>query len=374
MKSIVNSVSIESYNSEKLNGALDFLLAPLGGFEKYIKPAMRVLLKPNLLSARTPERAVTTNPELVGAIAEKCLALGAEVLIGDSPGGVEKGLKRVWDSTGMSTISQKTGARMVSFESGGTRNCSAGERILNLSKFAFDVDFIISIPKLKTHVLTTYTGAVKNCYGFVPGLMKSEYHKTNPKPRGFSELLVDIYSIIRPGLTILDGGLVMEGDGPASGDPRWLGYLFASTDGVALDSAVASLIGVKPERLLTSKIASAKMIGASTLDKIERLGPAFEIDRIRNFKLPSNFVINLIPESLARYAGSYIWARPAINHGSCTLCQTCVENCPENVIYEKAGRLEFRYDNCIKCMCCHELCPERAVYLEKSFLARKIGR
>jgi uncharacterized protein (DUF362 family)/Pyruvate/2-oxoacid:ferredoxin oxidoreductase delta subunit len=357
-----------------LSGALDFLLAPIGGLEKYIKPGMKVLLKPNLLSARVPDRAVTTNPELVYVIASKCLALGAEVIIGDSPGGVEKGLKRVWDNTGMSAIADRAGSNLVSFESGGTRNCTTNGRHYSLSRFAFDVDFIISIPKLKTHVLTTYTGAIKNCFGFVPGLMKSEYHKTNPKPRGFSEVLVDIYSLIKPGLTILDGGLAMEGDGPASGDPRWLGYLFASTDGVAIDTAVASILGIGPDRLLTADIASGRQVGVAALGSIERLGPAFKNGKVPDFKLPSNFIINLIPESLAKFASSFIWARPAINNEICTLCQTCVENCPENVIFEKGGRLEFKYDDCIKCMCCHELCPEKAVYLEKSYIARKIGR
>ncbi len=169
MKNIVNSVEIESYSRENLVSALRALLAPLGGLARFVKPGMRVLINPNLLSARTPDRAVTTHPELVAAVAGECVAAGAEVLIGDSPGGIEKGLKRVWDNTGMTAAAERSSSRLVSFETDTVREVSVGERKYNISVHAFDADFIISLPKLKTHVLTNYTGAIKNCYGFIPG-------------------------------------------------------------------------------------------------------------------------------------------------------------------------------------------------------------
>ena len=374
MKAKVNSVKIDSYNLEKLDQHLAGLLAPWGGLEYFIKPGMVVLIKPNLLSARTPERAVTTNPELVSAIARKCIERGAKVILGDSPGGVEKGLKRVWDNTGMTEAAAKSKATLVSFESGGTCAKKANGETYNLWKHADDADFIISVPKLKTHVLTLYTGAVKNCFGFVPGLMKSEYHKSHPKPKSFSKVLVDIYSLVKPGLTIMDAGLAMEGDGPASGNPKWLGYLFAAVDGLALDCSIAELIGIKPKHLLTARLAIGRHIGMVNLDNIETTGPAFKVKKLPDFKLPSNFYMNLIPEFAVRTAGNYLWVRPAIKHELCTLCHTCVDNCPQNVIFERDGKLHFNYDECIKCMCCHELCPEKAVYLEKSWLAKRIGR
>ncbi len=373
MKSRVVSVAIDSYDLEKISASLNILMAPLGGFAKFIKPGMKVLINPNLLSARTPDRAVTTHPMLVAAVAAKCKELGAEPIIGDSPGGVEKGLKRVWDNTGMASTAESTGCQLVGFESGNIRQVSVDGRIYHLSRYAFDVDFIISLPKLKTHVLTLFTGAIKNCYGFIPGLKKSDYHKSNVKPKSFSNVLVDIFSQVKPGLFIMDGGLVMEGDGPASGQSRWMGYLFASTDGVAMDSSVASLLGKSKKIIWPTIIAAERKLGIADLNLIERTGPAFSNGVISDFKLPSNAYMSLIPESLSKSVGSLIWARPAINHDLCTLCQTCVDNCPQNVISESGGKLVFDYDNCIKCMCCHELCPEKAVYLEKSWLASRIG-
>ena len=373
VKSTVSSITIDSYDREKLSAALTRLLSPLGGLGRFVKPGMKVLLKPNLLSARSPEGAVTTHPELVAAVAEACHRIGATVFIGDSPGGIARGLKRVWDNTGMSGIAESTGARLVGFESGDVRRVMVEDREYHLSSCAFDFDFIVSLSKLKTHVLTNFTGAIKNCYGFIPGLRKSDYHKKNPDAEAFSRVVVDIYSIVRPGLSIMDAGLAMEGDGPASGHPRWLGFLFASVDGVALDSAVMSLLDSGRRRVWPTEIAAERGLGAADPAAIRAEGPAFEKSTISNFRMPSNAYLRFIPSFLVKALEPHVWVRPAIDHESCTMCNVCVINCPQDVIYKEAGRLKFDYDNCIKCMCCHELCPHRSVYLEKSLLARLIG-
>lgn len=373
VRSLVSSVTIDSYHPKKLSSALKVLLSPLGGIKKFVKPGKTVLINPNLLSASAPDKAVTTHPELVAAVARACLEIGADVLIGDSPGGIERGLKRVWDNTGMSHVSTTTGARLVGFESGDVQEATVENRRYSLSRYAFDVDFIISIPKLKTHVLTNYTGAIKNCYGFIPGLRKADYHKKNPDARSFSRVVVDIFSLVKPGLFIMDGGLVMEGDGPASGKPRWLGYLFASTDGVAMDSSVITILGIGKKKIWHSQIASLRGLGCSYLLSIDRRGPAFANGVISDFMMPSNAHMNFIPSFAVKMLEPYLWVRPAIDHASCTMCNVCLDGCPQKVIYEKNGRLEFEYDSCIKCLCCHELCPHESVYLEKSRLTRLIG-
>ena len=172
----------------------------------------------------------------------------------------------------------------------------------------------------------------------------------------------------------MDGGMAMEGDGPASGDARWLGYLFASTDGVAMDASAASILGKRKRMIWTTEIASRRGLGQADLSQIERMGKAFESGPISDFRMPSNAYLNFIPSFLARAVGSYLWIRPAIDHDTCTMCQECVINCPEKVIYEAEGKLKFDYDRCIKCMCCHELCPHRSVFLERSRLAKLTGQ
>jgi uncharacterized protein (DUF362 family)/Pyruvate/2-oxoacid:ferredoxin oxidoreductase delta subunit len=373
LRSKVNSVIIDSYDFEKLCGAVADLVKPFGGFGKFVKPGMTVLINPNLLSARTPERAVTTHPDLVRAVAQECRRLGARVLIGDSPGGVEKGLKRVWDNTGMSAAAESAGVELVAFEQGDVKKVFVEDRSYYLSRYAFDADLIISLPKLKTHVLTNYTGAVKNSYGFVPGLKKSDYHKKFPDARSFSGVVVDVLSIIKPQLTIMDGALAMEGDGPASGDPKWLGFLFASTDAVAMDSAVMNLISGKSRRVWTTEIAARRGLGISEISQIDRTGPAFKSGSFKSFKMPGNFYLNLIPSSLVKALEPYIWVRPAISDDTCTLCQACKTACPQEAISKIDGTMRIDYDICIKCMCCHEVCPEKSVFLKRSRLASLIG-
>lgn len=373
MSSLVNSVTIDSYDYEKLSAAVTALLAPLGGFERFVSPGMTVLINPNLLSARTPDRAITTHPALVRFVASECSRLGARVLIGDSPGGVAKGLKRVWDNTGMTEAAKLSGVELVGFESGDVKSVSVNGNNYHVSNYAFEADLIISLPKLKTHVLTNFTGAIKNCYGFIPGIRKSDYHKKHPDAESFSNVIVDVFSIINPGLFIMDSGLALEGDGPASGDPRWLGYLFASTDAVALDSSAMSLLNKGARKVWPTEIAVRRKLGTGDLPNIRRTGPAFENGPPANFKMPTNFYLKLIPSFLVRTIEPYFWVRPAMNDDTCTMCEVCKDNCPQNAIFEKNGSMRIDYNECIKCMCCHELCPENSVFLNKSRLAKYIG-
>jgi uncharacterized protein (DUF362 family)/Pyruvate/2-oxoacid:ferredoxin oxidoreductase delta subunit len=303
----------------------------------------------------------------------ECSKIGARVLIGDSPGGVEKGLKRVWDNTGMTAIAEQTDARLVGFEQGDVNEISVDDRAYHVSRYAFEVDFIISLPKLKTHVLTNFTGAIKNSYGFIPGLKKSDYHKKHPDARSFSEVIVDIFSIVKPGLHIMDGGLALEGDGPASGDPKWLGFLFASEDAVAMDSSVMTLICKKSRRVWPTELAARRRLGIGQISHIDRIGPAFKSGSLDSFRMPGNFYLNLVPSLIVRTLEPYVWVRPAMNDEICTMCEVCKDNCPQEAISIRGDYMRIDYDKCIKCMCCHELCPENAVFLNKSRLAKIIG-
>jgi uncharacterized protein (DUF362 family)/Pyruvate/2-oxoacid:ferredoxin oxidoreductase delta subunit len=372
VRSTVSSIKIDSYNIENFQPAVEKLLDPIGGMKRFIKPGMNVLINPNLLSARTPDRGVTTDPALVATVANMCIKIGANVRIGDSPGGIVKGLKRTWDNTGMTAAAESTGAELIGFELGDIDKLEIENREHFISRYAAEADFIISLPKLKTHVLTNFTGAIKNCYGFVPGLRKSDYHKKNPGVKEFSNVVVDIFSLVKPGLFIMDGGLAMEGEGPASGDTKWLGYLFASTDGVAIDSSVMSILHPGRRKVWTTDLAAKRGLGVAKLSQIDRLGPAFKSGAVDDFKMPSNFYMNLIPSLLVKTLEPYLWVRPTINNEICEMCDICRKNCPQETIFEKDGKMIIEHENCIKCMCCHELCPHKSVYLKKSRLAKII--
>ncbi len=368
-------VSCKSYETEILSEKIRQTIELLGGLEKFIKPGMKVLLKPNLISAKAPERAITTHPEIVAAVAREVRKIGAEPFVGDSPGGAKRNLERVWTNTGMKAVCQREGLELTNFEASGIVERRCNGRNYYLAKAALDADFIISLPKLKTHVLTMMTGAVKNVYGFIPGFRKGNYHKEFPKPHEFSEIVVDILSLKMPGLTIMDGILAMEGDGPSSGNPKRTNLLLASKDPVALDAVAAKIIGLNPYQVPTTRIASEAGLGIGWLEAIDVVGERLDDVKPNSFQLTSNRKFEMIPEVMWKLLSPLVWIRPAVLAKSCSKCQTCVDSCPTGAVRLTAEKNPiFDYDLCISCWCCHELCPEKAVFINKSFLAKRFIR
>ena len=374
-KAKVSIVSCEEYSPKLLDEKISQALDLIGGLDKFVKPGMKVLLKPNLLSAKAPERAITTHPEIVASVARAVRKLGADVIVGDSPGGAKRGVKRVWENTGMLAIAEREKLELVNFEAQGVVKFEIEDRIYYLAKPAVEADLIISLPKLKTHVLTLMTGGVKNMFGLIPGFRKGEYHKRAPRPTEFAQIVVDILSLCPPALTIMDAVLSMEGDGPSSGSPRWTKLILASSDPVAIDVIASEIIGLRPDRVPTTKIASEAGLGMGWTEAIEQVGERLEKVRIADFKLTSNRKMEYIPTVLAKLLGHYVWVRPAIEKKSCTKCNICATSCPTGALQSNKETIPtFDYGNCINCWCCHELCPSGAVFVNQSWLARKFIR
>ena len=375
LRSKVAIVGCSSYDSDALTSKINQALGLLGGLDKYVKPGMNVLLKPNLISAKEPHRAITTHPEIVAVLAREIKKLGATAVVGDSPGGARVGIDRVWEKTGMKAMAEREGVELVSFEAAGSQKFRCNGRAYYLAKPAVDADLIINLPKLKTHILTLMTGAIKNVFGLIPGFRKGNYHKEYPKPSDFAEVVVDILSVKMPTLTIMDAILSMEGDGPSSGDPRWTNLLLASRDPVAVDAIAAELIGLDPGKVPTTRIASNAGLGIGWPEMIETMGLPLNDVRIPDFKLTSNRKLELLPGFLVKMIDPFIWLHPDIERGVCTKCGTCVSSCPTGALRFNGDKSPaFDYDLCINCWCCHELCPEKAVYVKKSWLARKFLR
>ena len=333
---------------------------------------MRVLIKPNLLSAKGPDRAITTHPELVAAVARMVRDHGAAVMIGDSPAGAKTGIQRVWDETGYSEMARRYDFELVSFEASGTRPIAVDTKVYYIAKPALEADLVINMPKLKTHVLTLMTGAVKNMFGVIPGFRKGMYHKEAPTPRRFSRIVVDVFSTVQPELNIMDAVIGMEGDGPASGTPRDCGLLLASPDAVALDTVAGHLIGLDPDTVHTTRMAADAGLGIGWMEGIEVLGESLESARIPDFKLTSNRAMEFIPKLAVDLISPFLWLRPKVDEHRCTGCGECVSSCPTKAlqVLNGNGLPVVTKELCINCWCCHEICPTDAVYIDRSWLAR----
>jgi len=357
----------QSYSFEEVYQTVRQLFSHLGGLAQYVKSGDRVLLKPNMLAAQAPDKAIVTHPTVVEVVTRMVQELGGYPIIGDSPGGIVGGIQRYWDATGLTRIAKRTGAQLVSFETSKMFRCSSNGSQYYLTKILQQVDVIINLPKLKTHNLMLFTGAVKNMYGVLPGYQKTEFHKHAPHPQDFAKVLLDIYQLSRPHLHLMDAVVGMEGDGPSNGTPRPIGYLLASTDGVALDTIASYLIGFNPATLPTIREAKKRNLGQT---KISSNVSTLQELKLNDFKLPSNFLLQIVPKPLVDIFKPLVWVRPKINEKECTRCKTCIRNCPVKAMRLDSDTLRIDYKMCIKCFCCSEICPAHAISLEKSWLAR----
>lgn len=371
-RAAVSLVRCDSYDHAPLRAAATAALEPLGGIAAFVRPGMRVLLKPNLLSAKDPARAITTHPHLVETVAGLVREAGGTPCVGDSPGGAVRGIQRVWDNTRMSEAAERAGLELVNFEAAGSEEIDAGGYRFYIARPVLEADLVLNLAKLKTHSLTLMTGAVKNLFGVIPGFRKSEMHKRYPKPAPFAAMLVELYRLVAPALSIVDAVVAMEGNGPSSGEPRHVGLLALGTDAVAVDAVLADVIGFRPGQVDTTRIAARTGAGIGDLDRIDVRGDAAGT-RIEGFSLPSNLKIRLVPGVLARLVAPLVWLRLEIDSGQCTGCSMCFNSCPVKAIVPDGDRYRVVHERCVQCMCCHELCPEQAVGIRLSRLARWIA-
>lgn len=363
-------VRCPSYHPLQVRRALRRGLDLLGSPERFIRPGDRILLKPNMLSAREPERAITTHPEIIAAVGEMVLDCRGRIVLGDSPGGAARNLQKYWDKTGLTDVAKYLGTSPISFENNGVKSFPAPEGYVSISRIALEVDAIINLPKLKTHLLTRMTGAVKNMFGTVPGFRKSDLHARAPLPLPFSRFVFAVYSQVIPALTVMDAVVAMEGNGPSSGIPRRLNALLMSENALTLDSVAARLIGMDTKKLPIFQAACE----AGLWDFEEALPPVFGEDlrelQAQDFRSPDISRLERIPRFVHRGLKKFIWVRPRAYPDLCTSCGRCVDNCPVKAMKFRKGIPIIDYSRCIKCGCCDELCDDRAIYQEMSFLTR----
>ena len=372
MNTKVSIVRCPDYSQAK--DAIIESLELIGGLEKIIKTSDRVLLKANILAARPPEDAVTTHPAIITAMCELVSDIGGIPIVGDGagithPGATAEALK----ISGIEDAAQKCGAEIVNFETAGFVEVDVPDAKqftrLYIAKPILDADVIISVPKLKTHELTYYTGAVKNFFGAVPLKTRKQAHLLAKRDL-FGNAVVDIYSIVKPHLAVMDGIVGMEGNGPAHGTPINSGIVMASYDCVALDMVASELIGFEPMLIPTNRAALERNIGTG---QPEVVGTPLDDVKVR-FKESAGGITTIAPAFIIRRLGRLFTMRPYIDTAKCVLCGACILNCSPHAIEEVDGRLKINDDKCIQCYCCRELCPHNAVEIQRSLVARILTR
>jgi uncharacterized protein (DUF362 family)/NAD-dependent dihydropyrimidine dehydrogenase PreA subunit len=378
MNTTVSVVPCHNYEMDAVRQALRACLAPLGGIEHFVRPGMRVLLKPNLLAAAELEQAVTTHPAIVQAVAELAINAGGVVQIGDSPAGPVKDNPSIWRKSGMPAAAEQSGASLVLFDGVNWQRHNGADYLI--ARPVSEADLVINLPKIKTHMLTLYTGAIKNLLGVVPGTHKTEMHIRAIGIQDFSRELVNLLEIVRPGLTIMDGVWGLEGAGPgAGGTPHHYGCLSASADPVALDTVITRAMGYPAGAVLHVAQAGERRLGVSDPALIQIVGPAGVLEFGR-LALPASHWYLRAPAWISAPIQGQIKLTPRFDPARCNGCAKCVQVCAGKALAaakhpggsnSKPPALDKKL--CISCMCCAEVCPQGAIEPARSRLGQMIG-
>lgn len=378
----VGVVRCSDYKYESVEKAVFQCLDSLQGLKEKIKPGSKALVKVNLLKKNNPEDAVTTHPAVAEAIVRYLQALGCEVTLGDSPGGpyTEWMLKGIYKATGMVQVAERTNCKLNYDVSVAEVHNEQGRMLkrMQVIKVAEDADFIVSVAKLKTHAMMTYTGAVKNLFGIIPGIIKADYHLKMNDVSNFAAHLVDICEYAKPVFSVIDGIDGMEGDGPSAGDKRHVGIIMASENPYALDFSALRLIGINPSIVPTMKEAMNRGLFSCEDGDIEYTCLKPSDINIKPFKLPRSLEINFIggriPAVVEKWVMNNLRPRPVFDHETCISCRICEKSCPPKVINMDTGKPVVNLSKCIRCFCCHELCPQKAVHIKKHGIYDRLFR
>lgn len=366
-------IKCSSYEEEKVDSAIKKALELIGGAEKFASPGQKVLLKPNLAGPYSPERAVTTHPLIIKSLARIFKSVGAKVFIADSPTGVHNPsyLKLVYKKTGMEEIAQETGSELVYDTEAKEIFYPEGKQIKHLTIFKpiLETDVLVSVAKLKTHLYTRFTGATKNLYGTIPGVMKVAYHSKFQDPDKFSQLLLDLHNYLKPKLSIIDGIIGMDGNGPAWGKPKKVGVIIASENALSCDWVACQIVGINPKTvpiLYLEKVPPPEIVGTNLEEVIT---PDFHSPPPSTVK-DGLIAIRWVPKFLRDRFGYHLLSQPQVNPEKCVACKICIEGCPQQTIELLEGKAKINEKNCIRCWCCSENCPEGAIELKQSFLGK----
>jgi uncharacterized protein (DUF362 family)/Pyruvate/2-oxoacid:ferredoxin oxidoreductase delta subunit len=328
-----------------------------------------VLLKPNLLSSATPDKAVTTHPIFVRAVAELVIeARPASICVGDSPG--IGSCRSILRNSGIEEALSGLPVKLGDFTKAISVTSTLGyHKSFSIASEVEEADFIINLPKIKTHTLLGLTCAVKNMFGTVVGFTKGRYHlEYGTNIDQFARMITDLCYRKTPQLTLVDGILAMDGNGPGSGDPYKLGLLLAGTDPIAIDSAVASILSIDKTTLPQFKAAEEGGYGVPSPDIVGCKIDEVAVSDFRPAEVGRGF--SRIPSFLMKYAKSAVAVRPIVDKNKCKLCEECIKICPPVAMKNKDRKIIINRDICIGCFCCHEICPHKAIEIKRPIIGR----
>jgi uncharacterized protein (DUF362 family)/Pyruvate/2-oxoacid:ferredoxin oxidoreductase delta subunit len=350
------------YEDPRLKRVVFDMMTAMGG--DTVSAGTRVLIKPNFLMAAAPDRGITTHPTILRHVSEFIIDKGCRPVISDSP--PIGSFDRILSKGGY--VKALSGLDVVLKPFGESVKMDIGEPfgVIDIAKEVIEADMVINLAKLKTHAQMLLTLGVKNIFGCVIGLKKPEWHFRAGTDRDmFARLLVQIYKAVSPAMTIIDGVLALEGQGPGkSGTPRKLNLLAGSQDAIAADMVISRVLGLEPRELLTHKAAEKLKLVP------EDIHVHGDFNILNDFRFPEMGSMRIGPEFLHKFMRKYVLQKPVSDNRKCKLCGDCWRYCPVKAIDRHIKGIRFNYDTCIRCYCCLEICPYGAITAKEPLLGR----
>jgi uncharacterized protein (DUF362 family)/Pyruvate/2-oxoacid:ferredoxin oxidoreductase delta subunit len=376
MTSKVALARCDAYDEASVGAAVERGLSLIGGMQAFIRPGEKIVLKPNVLVGEAPEKLVSPHPLVFKAVASQAMAVTSHLSYGDSSAAGKPlgNLRRA----GFAEIAQGMNIPLADFENGREVQFKESPFVkrFTLANGVLDADGLISISKLKTHGLTRITGAIKNQFGCVPGMLKAEHHVSQPNVLDFARMLVCLNLYLRPRLYVMDGITAMQGNGPRGGKARQMNVLLFSTDPVALDATVCRMIDLDPLFVPTMQPAQEWGLGTHRAEEIEIVGDPLASFVQSDFDVVRAPVRPVTSSAAVSFARNLVSPRPVIDAAACKNCGTCVQHCPASPKAvdwhdgDKRNPPTYRYERCIRCFCCQELCPESAITVRTPLLGK----
>lgn len=370
-------VRCKTYDVEAVKPALEEAVNAVNGFD-FVKPGMKIIIKPNLVSFKKPDAAATTHPALLEALVEMLLARGAGVTIGDSPGGPHSLplLNRVYAATGMDRL-EKLGAKLNRNMNEKTVDFPEGKVLKNFTytEYLDEADAIIDFCKLKSHGMLGMSAAVKNLFGTIPGLKKPEVHYKFQNDAEFADMLVDLNEYFKPRLAICDAVVGMEGNGPTAGTPRQIGAIIASKSTYYADVVGAELIGMNIDGLPTLQAAYERGFAPASSKNLRVYGDICALT-VDDFKAPPVRGLSFMRKGnvLHFISKAALEHKPALKKRHCIGCGECARMCPAKAIEMKNKKPHINREKCIRCFCCQEFCPRAAMVAHRPFAAKVLNK
>ncbi|MHA1273139.1 MAG: DUF362 domain-containing protein, partial [Promethearchaeota archaeon] len=290
-----NQIAIQKIVNDDVESAVFQALELINAANLFKKPNLKILIKPNILLGKEPERAATTHPEVLKAVIKWLKQFNPKrIIVAESSGTFKRGATlEAFEKSGIKDVCEKFDVEWVPFEKTERKTYKVPNPLvlneITASTLLDEVDIIINLPKIKTHGQCLLTCCIKNMFGTLILGNKARIHAQFPKKEIFNAALADIYSVSNPQLTIVDGYLCQEGNGPSAGDVIKLDIIIAGYDPVALDTTICRIIDFNPDDVYYIKKLQEKGFGSA---EFEILGEPIENIK-RTFKKPKSHPVSV---------------------------------------------------------------------------------